>query len=134
MAEKILLVDDDSEMIALLRATLDAFGVILNASNGRDALRLVDEERPRLMILDVAMPGMSGFEVLEAARLIDRGVDVVMLSSEDDVAAAKRALEGGARAYMTKPFDSPALCAEVRRALEGGDRRDADQPWRVMPS
>jgi DNA-binding response OmpR family regulator len=138
MSRKILLVDDDPEMLALLRATLDAFGVILKASNGRDALRLIGEEMPRLIILDVTMPEMSGFDILHAARLIDPNVAVVMLSAEYDVAVAKRALDGGAHAYMTKPFDSVYLCAEVRRLLDGDETRvsggAADQPWRILPN
>ena len=138
MSGKILLVDDDPEMRALLRVTLDAFGVILDASNGKDALRLIREERPRLIILDVEMPEMGGFEILRAARLIDPRVAVVMLSALYDVAVAKRALEGGASAYMTKPFDSDYLCAEVRRLIEGDARRGSEgtavQPWRILPS
>jgi len=136
MSRKILLVDDDPEMLALLRETLDAFGVILKASNGRDALRLIGEELPRLIILDVTMPEMSGFDILHAARLIDPNVAVVMLSAEYDVAVAKRALDGGARAYMTKPFDSAYLCAEVRRLLDGDETHVSggatDQPWRIL--
>jgi DNA-binding response OmpR family regulator len=138
MSRKILLVDDDAEMLALLRETLHAFGVILKASDGREALRLIGEERPRLIILDVEMPGMNGFEVLQAARLIDPVVAVVMLSGLFDVAVAKRALDGGASAYMTKPFDASALCAEVRRLMDGDGPRvsggGSDQPWRILPN
>ena len=138
MSGKILLVDDDPEMRALLRATLSAFGVILDVSNGKDALRLIGEEQPQLIIRDVTMPEMSGFEVLQAARLLDPYVAVVMLSAEYDVAVAKRALDGGARAYMTKPFDAVYLCAEVRRLLDGDETRvsggAADQPWRILPN
>lgn len=137
MSGKILLVDDDLEMLALLRETLHTFGVILKASNGKDALRLIGEEQPRLIVLDVTMPEMSGFEILQAARLLDPCVAVLMLSAEYDVAVAKRALDGGARAYMTKPFDSAYLCAEVRRLLDGDETRvsggAADKPWRILP-
>jgi DNA-binding response OmpR family regulator len=138
MPRKILLVDDDPEMLALLRETLDAFGTIFKASSGDDALRVFGEEQPSLVILDVTMPVMSGFEILQAVRLVDPGVAVVMVSAGADVAAAKRALDGGASAYMTKPFDSGYLCAEVRRLLDRGETRpaggSAEQPWRILPS
>ena len=133
MSRKVLLVYDYPEMLALLRETLGAFGVILQASNGKDALRLIAEERPRLLILDVALPEMSGIEILAAARLVDPGVAVVMLSGRSDGAVAKLALDGGACAYMTKPFDAAYLCAEVRRLLDGGERGGI-QPWRILPS
>ncbi|MFI5362137.1 MAG: response regulator [Elusimicrobiota bacterium] len=133
MSDTILLVDDDPEMRALLRVTLAATCAIREASNGRDALRLIETERPRLVILDVNMPEMSGFEVLTAAKAVDPAVAVVMLSSEYDVAVARLALDGGARAYMTKPFDADFLRAEIGRLLDGGTESSSSRPWRVSP-
>jgi DNA-binding response OmpR family regulator len=132
----LLVVDDDPEMLLLLRRSLAMFGGHLEASSGKDALRLVRSERPRLILLDVTMPGMDGIETLREARLIDQNISVVMLTGAYDVAVAKQALDGGARAYITKPFDVGDLRAEVRRLLEGDEARDlADssiRPWRVL--
>ena len=126
----LLVVDDDPEMLLLLRRSLAAFGEHLEASNGTDALRLVRDEHPRLALLDVSMPGMDGIETLREARLIDPSLAVLMLTGEDDVAVAKRALDAGARAYITKPFNEAFLRAEVRRLLEG-DPAESVRPWRV---
>jgi CheY-like chemotaxis protein len=134
----LLVVDDDPEMILLLRHSLSAFGGHLEASNGKDALRLVRSERPRLVLLDVTMPGMDGIETLREVRLIDPSIAVVMLSGGYDVAVAKSALDGGARAYITKPFNAVYLRDEVQRLLEGDEARDradeSSRPWRVLPN
>ena len=83
------------------------------------------------------MPGMGGIEVLKEARARDPNVIIVMLTGESDIATAKVALDNGARAYITKPFDDQFLCAEVQRLLEKDDA-NADaasgRPWRVLPS
>ena len=137
MPEKILLVDDDPDIRLVLRGALVASGALLEASNGRDALRLIRTEKPRLVLLDVTMPEMDGIETLRAARGIDPDLVVVMLTGECDVSIAKRALDAGARAYVTKPFDETYLRAEVRRLLEGDETRNREdasgRPWRVRP-
>jgi DNA-binding response OmpR family regulator len=141
MADKILIVDDDPDMLMVLRWALSPVGDLLEACEGRGALRLIAEERPRLILLDVAMPGMSGIEVLRRAREIDPTAIIVMLTGLCDIEIAKEALDGGARAYVTKPFDDAYLRNEVRRLLEitrkkpptGDSDSDGDsgRPWRV---
>ena len=137
MTQKILLVDDDPDMLQILRWALAPVGKLLEATDGRAALRLVKTHRPRLILLDITMPGMGGIEVLKAARLLDPTVIVVMLTGQNDISVAKEALDNGARAYITKPFDDEFLCAEVSRLLEKQDakaERVAGRPWRVLPS
>lgn len=138
MPEKILLVDDDPDIRLILRAALASIGDLLEAANGADALRLIRDEKPSLILLDLVMPEMDGIETLKQARLIQPSLLVVMLTGQADVAMAKRALDAGARAYVTKPFDEVYLRAEIRRLLEGdapSDPEDASgRPWRVRPS
>jgi DNA-binding NtrC family response regulator len=137
MPQKILIVDDDLDMLQVLRWSLAPLGGLLEASDGRAALRLVKSERPRLILLDVTMPGMGGIEVLKAARAIDPNVIVVMLTGQNDIAVAKEALDNGACAYITKPFDDQFLCAEVQRLLEKRDEKSdaaTGRPWRVLPT
>ena len=137
MPHKILLVDDDPDMLQVLRWALAPIGGLLEASGGRAALRLVKAHHPRLILLDVTMPGMGGIEVLKAARALDPNVIIVMLTGQSDIAVAKEALDNGARAYITKPFDDAYLCAEVERLLEKRDEKSASasgRPWRVLPS
>lgn len=139
MADKILIVDDDPDMLTVLRWALSPVGDILEACEGRGALRLVETERPRLILLDVAMPGMSGIEVLRRARELDPTAIIVMLTGLCDIEIAKEALDCGARAYVTKPFDDAYLRGEVRRLLEitrkkpPSEEAEADSgcPWRV---
>jgi DNA-binding response OmpR family regulator len=137
MPQKILLVDDDPDMLQVLRWALAPIGGLLEASCGRAALRLIKTQRPKLILLDVSMPGMDGIEVLKAARLLDPSLIIVMLTGQSDIAIAKEALDCGARAYITKPFDEKFLCAEVERLLEKPDEKSArssGRPWRVVPS
>lgn len=133
MPEKILLVDDDKDMLRVLRWALATAGVILEAEDGPSALRLIKSKHPRLVLLDVTMPGMSGLDVLKAARAIDPSMIVVMLTGTCDIDVAKEALDNGARAYITKPFDDRSLCADVERLLQtrGGKAADSGRPWRV---
>lgn len=141
MAEKILIVDDDPDMLTVLRWALAAVGEVLEACEGRAALRLVENEKPRLILLDVAMPGMGGIEVLRAARLLDPTIIIVMLTGLCDIGVAKEALDCGARAYVTKPFDGNYLRAEVQRLLETAKPQaaaeaedESGRPWRVRQS
>ena len=142
MAEKILIVDDDPDMLTVLRWALASVGEVMVAREGRAALRLVAEERPRLILLDVAMPGMGGIEVLQAVRLLDPTIIVVMLTGQCDIGVAKEALDCGARTYVTKPFDDNYLRGEVKRLLETSGKKTAaadsetesGRPWRVRQS
>lgn len=130
--ELVLVVDDDAELRKALVLLLAGLCVPAEAADGREALRMLAAGKPRLVLLDVAMPGMGGVAFLEAALALDPGVAVWMVTAECDLAVAKEALGLGARAYITKPFDGPALRAQVERFLsaEGGP---AYRPWTVAP-
>jgi DNA-binding NtrC family response regulator len=131
MPPKILVADDDDDMRRVLRGLLEPFGEVVEARDGAQALRLLRASPLRLMLLDVVMPELGGIEVLQAAREIAPAVPVLMLTGEADVAMAKLALECGARAYITKPFDIDRLLAEVRRLLEPAAKPATGRPWRV---
>lgn len=131
---KILIVDDDDDLRTVLRGLLSPLGTILEASNGVAALRLLKAEKPGVALLDVSMPEMDGLAVLRGALEIDPKLVVVMLTGEMDLHVAKRALEAGARAYITKPFDPNTIYADIARhagldADAGGG--SAGRPWRV---
>lgn len=128
-----LIVDDDADIRRVLRGLLSPMGTVIEASSGAEALALVRDEKPPLMLLDVSMPAMDGLTVLTDALSIDPKLIVVMLTGEMDLNTARRALEAGARAYVTKPFDPSTLCSDVRR-LAGLDAAGDDspgRPWRV---
>lgn len=129
---QILVVDDDSELRKAVVLLLAGLCVPAEAADGYEALRLLPSTKPRLVLLDVAMPGMGGIAVLEATLALDPSVAVWMLTAECDLAVAKEALGRGAKAYITKPFDGPGLRDQVERFLStvgGPDYR----PWNVVP-
>jgi DNA-binding NtrC family response regulator len=127
---KILIVDDDEDLRRMLCGALSPVGEVIEASNGLDALCLLQREKPRLMLLDMVMPEMGGLEVLAAARRIEPSTPVVMLTGDDDMDSAVTALDRGARAYITKPFDPAYLRDEVARLIQPS-AKEGDAPWQV---
>lgn len=114
---KILVADDDQDLLELVAFSLAQSGFLaLRAADGRDALRLFAAESPDLLILDINMPGLSGFEVCEAVRRKSR-VPVMMLTVRGEEEDLVRALELGADDYLNKPFSPRTLLARVRALL-----------------
>jgi signal transduction histidine kinase/DNA-binding response OmpR family regulator len=116
----VLVVDDEPDTAELVRDTLRHEGLhTVVAYDGRQALEVVERKRPDLVILDIMMPELSGFEVLEALgrRTDTAGIPVLILSGRGDDEDVRRALSLGARRYMSKPFAVRELIAEVRRHL-----------------
>ena len=133
---RVLIVDDDPEVRrALLMLLARSFDVI-EASEGSKALDIIRTERPSVVILDMSMPNMDGMNVLAAAQSIDARVRIVMLTAQNDVALAKKALDLGAVEFMTKPFDGDALRREIGALSEPPAKKTAGangRPWRVSP-
>ena len=118
----ILVVDDDPKLRRLVerQLTAEGFDVVL-ASNGEEALYQASLSRPSLIVLDISMPVMDGFEALE--RLREFFTDpVIILSATDQEREKVRALDLGADDYMTKPFGGAELSARIRAALRRADR------------
>jgi len=118
MAEPLILVVDDEPAIAdLVEIHLLAEGYrVRKADNGADALRIVAEEHPDLVILDIMMPGMDGLEVCRAIRR-DRNVPILMLSAKSEDVDKILGLKVGADDYLTKPFNPLELVARVKAQL-----------------
>jgi len=113
---RVLVADDDASVRKLLEVMLEDYEVIF-ASDGREALDLIELSEVDVAVLDVLMPLIDGFEVLRRLRKAPRTADmpVIMLTalaSEDDHG---RAFQGGADAYVTKPFEPAALMATIER-------------------
>jgi DNA-binding response OmpR family regulator len=114
----VLIVDDEHDTAEMLRDTLRTEGYhTMVARSGRQALDLVRRRRPQVIVLDVMMPEMSGFEVLQAlnADPATAGIPVLVLTARGDEVDRRRGLALGARSYMRKPFEVRALLEEVRR-------------------
>ena len=117
---KILVADDDFEILNLVVGQLRKMDVqILEASDGEEALRVAREERPDLIVLDVMMPGMSGWEVCRAVREDDdlRGTGVLMLTGIGERLNEMTSPLYGADDHLDKPFDLADLDAKVREIL-----------------
>ena len=103
---------------------------VITAQDGPEALALVDVERPDVVILDVSMPGMDGFEVCRRLRadLRTAFVPVLMLTVHDSAEFVDRGFAVGTDDYVAKPFRREELIARVRRMLERTYGRDAGEP------
>jgi DNA-binding response OmpR family regulator len=114
---KILVVDDEQEIRGLLLETLrEGAYDILEAENGADALRIIEAESPDLVILDILMPNMNGFQVLQQIRETAE-TPVIMLSARADTVDKVKSFELGADDYVTKPFKLIELTARVAAVL-----------------
>jgi len=114
---RILIVDDELSIIKFLRATLKAKNYeVLTAMDGAEALQNIEMELPDLMILDIMMPKVDGFEVCRRLREWSQ-IPIIMLSARGDEGDKVKCLELGADDYITKPFGTSELVARVRAVL-----------------
>lgn len=116
----IFLVDDDPDVRELVEYKLVQSGhEVLCASNGQDALRLVPGAKPELLLLDVMMPGISGFDVLEQLRANEatRLLPIIMLTARAQDSDTQRGFTLGANDYVFKPFSPRELMNRVDRQL-----------------
>jgi DNA-binding response OmpR family regulator len=121
VTSRLLLVDDDPALLDALSGTLEArFGHFsLDTCNaGATALDLAKRQKYDTIIVDVNMPGMTGFEVLRAVRQLQPETPVLLISAHGDETMMVKAFEAGATAFIPKPFDRADLVNAVRRGLE----------------
>ena len=114
---RILVVDDEPQLRRAMRSTLSALGfIVADAASGEAALEAVRDEKFDLILLDINMPGLSGFETCRAIR--ERSdVSILMLTVRNRAEDKIGALDAGADGYVTKPFDVNELLARIRAAL-----------------
>ncbi len=120
MAVRILGVDDDVPIAAFLEDMLSAKGFAVTvASNGPAALELIRKQKPDLVVLDVMMPGMSGFDVCRAIKAdpATRDVKVIMATALDQLSYVEKAFSAGACDYVIKPIDNQRLLKKIELAL-----------------
>ncbi len=128
----ILIVDDEPFNIDFLEQELEDLGYLtLSASNGLDAIKTVGEESPDLVLLDIMMPGIDGFEVLTRLKADNghRHIPVIIISAMSDMGSIVRGIELGAEDYLPKPFDEVLLRARISSALEKKHLRDLEQAY-----
>jgi two-component system response regulator MprA len=128
VTERLLIVEDDAAVRRMLERSLGAEGFeIAAASDGGTALALAERTAPDLVVLDVSMPGLSGFEVCRRLRAKGLTGGVLMLTARDSIADRVRGLESGADDYVVKPF----AIAEVVARLRALTRRGSDRSERL---
>jgi len=128
---KILITEDDRDLQRILKLSLEAEGFqILQAYDGKECLQMVRERRPHLILLDLMMPEMDGFEVCRRLKSMDssRDIPIIVLTAKSGLAAKERCFSFHADDYVVKPYDFDELLARIYmqlgRAIEVKDSRE----------
>lgn len=120
MSKTIMVVDDEKRLVSLVQSYLTQEGYrVVSAYNGRDALAVAHREHPDLIVLDVMMPEMDGYEFMRKHRA-DHNTPIILLTARVDDEEKVIGLEVGADDYMTKPFRPRELVARIRAVLRRG--------------
>jgi DNA-binding response OmpR family regulator len=121
MVKEILIVDDEPNVVVPIQFLMEQQGYrVMIAERGEDALDLIYHYKPDLVILDIMLPGMDGYEVCEIVRLNPnyRDVKIIFLTAKGREVEIAKGLALGADAYITKPYSNAALVAKVKELLE----------------
>jgi two-component system, OmpR family, phosphate regulon response regulator PhoB len=133
--KRVLVVDDEPDIVALVAYHLAKSGFrVSTASNGADAVEQARKEHPSLIVLDLMLPGMSGFDVLEEIRRDNAtsGIAVLMLTARKDEPDRVKGLSLGADDYLTKPFSPAELVLRVKAILRRtGAQAERDEVLRI---
>lgn len=115
--KRILIVDDDVNLLQIIGRTLELEGYdVITTGDGNKAIELIPEFKPHLVILDIMMPIISGYDVLLRIRR-QYDIPVLMLTAIGAVEALEKSIEAGADGYVTKPFQTGELVARIRALL-----------------
>jgi DNA-binding response OmpR family regulator len=130
----VLVVDDTEGIRAVMRRILeDAGHDVLEASNGRECLRVLYDGRPEIVLLDVSMPDMDGWTALERIRELTT-VPILMVTARDAPRERVRGLREGADDYIVKPFEPDELLARIEVALRHANPPEAPPPTATPPA
>ena len=120
MPKTILIADDEEHLGFMVKFKLEKSGFnVLWEMNGSSALKTITEQKPDLVILDVMMPGLTGYEVLQKIKSIDelKAIPIIMLTAKGQESDLIKGIELGAADYIIKPFRPAELLARVKRFL-----------------
>ncbi len=139
MAKKILVVDDERHIVRLVEVNLARAGYdVVSAYDGVEALEKVKSEKPDMIVLDVMMPRMDGFEVLKRLQADPETQDipVIMLTAKAQDADIFRGWSSGVSSYLTKPFNPRELLTFVERIFQsleegGGEEEEGETVWEI---
>lgn len=128
--EKILLIEDEKDILELIAFNLECSGYkVVKASNGEEGLILAGKEIPDLILLDLMLPGMDGFDVCRELKQAQetRKIPIIMLTARGEDTDIVSGLELGAEDYITKPFSPKILIARIRTALRRSSGEDSGE-------
>ncbi len=121
---RLLAIDDNRENLDLIRSALDRDGLeILTEEDPEEGLRTFLRLRPRMVLLDLVMPKISGIEILERMVAIDPGVDIILITAHYSTESAVEAIQKGACDYLTKPLDIEKLRSRIQKLLSDAETR-----------
>jgi CheY-like chemotaxis protein len=115
-----MVVDDEPDIVSMVRLILELDGFeVVSAFSGEEALEILDREHPDAMLLDIRLPGLDGWGVLEELKARRRLEDlpVVMISAHATPSTSEEAVEAGCRGFLGKPFDTDELVTTLQRAI-----------------
>jgi len=124
MPKEILIVDDEPSIVVPIQFLMEQQGYsVLVAENGEDALDVIYKYKPDLILLDIMLPRIDGYEVCEIVRLNPeyRGIKIIFLTAKGREVEIAKGLSLGADAYITKPFSNTELIAKVKELLKNSN-------------
>jgi DNA-binding response OmpR family regulator len=136
MRHKILIVDDKENIRFVIKEAFTRDYQVFTAAEGLAAVEIIKKERPTLVFLDMKMPGISGLDVLRLVSEAGLSPVIWMLTGEEDLDTALKALKLGASGYLTKPFELKKIREIVLNVITDSDQKErhdtqGDKPWRV---
>jgi len=115
---KILVVDDSPTQLNMMRAPFEENGYqVITATDGEEAVSMVETENPQLVVLDVIMPKLNGFQACRKIKSMNQDLPIILLTSKNQKSDEFWGMKQGADVYMTKPFDSAELFAAAVKLL-----------------
>lgn len=120
-SKKILVVEDEEDMRDLIKVRLEVEGYeVLEAGDGEEALRIVKKEKPDLIVLDLMIPKITGFEVCRMVKFDDESkkIPIIILSAMAQQRDREKAMEYGAEEYFIKPFDLGLMVVKMKQMME----------------
>lgn len=123
--KKVLIIDDEPEILSILSFRISNWGYDpVTAGSGKEGLEIAEEEIPDLVILDVMMPGMDGFETLKRLKQSDKTntIPVMMITVANAKLDIERAISMGAKFYLTKPYDAQELKSKIIQLIGEGEK------------
>ena len=136
MKHKILIVDDEKSIRISVKKIFSKEFSVFTAADGQTAIEIIKKEQPMLIFLDITMPGLSGFEVLELIKTAKIQSIIWMLTGDENINIALKTIQMGATGYLTKPFSVSEIRDIARNVKDTHEKKikhdtSDDKPWRT---